>query len=99
MSIASQTEVLVKCKTNDSFLLAANQNWKNIFIQWHPEYYLEDLQREYERDAWINPETQIPENYFISNTWNPIIQDWSIHFRVFMINWIDLVKKRKESVN
>jgi len=99
ISKSSQTEVLVKCYTNNSFLLATNQKWRNIFIQWHPEYHLEDLQWEYERDAWFNSETQVPENYFIWNTWGPIMQDWSIHFRVFMKNWIDLVKKRKESVN
>jgi homoserine O-succinyltransferase len=72
--------------------LMANQSRSEVYVLGHPEYDLNTLKAEYERDVarGINP--KIPKNYFPDNdpTKSPRMT-WQANGHTFLQNWINHV--------
>ena len=68
----------------------ATEGGKQVFITGHPEYDVETLKKEYERDvaAGINP--NVPENYFEDDDpTKPVIVRWRAHANLLYSNWLN----------
>ena len=87
-------------KVNQISLVAANKNvgWllaeeskpdsQNFYIQGHPEYWRNDLHKEYIRDR-----KKIPENYYQDPGLNPKLT-WANDARALHANWISSIYAR-----
>ena len=58
----------------------ATEGGRQIFITGHSEYDADTLQKEYIRDSKADPETKIPENYFLNDDdTQPPVMSWRSH--------------------
>lgn len=69
--------------------LVSTKNERQLFMTGHPEYDTETLLKEYLRDI-NDPNTDIPENYFVDNDPTKEIQTlWKSHASIFYQNWLN----------
>ena len=68
----------------------ATQGGRQIFITGHSEYDAETLKNEYLRDSAIDPDTEIPENYFKDDDpeKEPVVR-WRGHASLLFQNWLN----------
>ncbi|XOV78773.1 MAG: homoserine O-succinyltransferase [Aestuariibacter sp.] len=70
--------------------LIASQDKRSVFLTGHPEYDLETLQEEYQRDCDAGLETGIPVNYFTNNNpQQPPRMTWRSHGSLLFSNWLN----------
>lgn len=70
--------------------LVTSADGKQVFVHGHPEYDLETLSAEYERDTKKGMSPDIPENYFPDN--DPLrdpVNRWSSHANLLFANWLN----------
>jgi homoserine O-succinyltransferase/O-acetyltransferase len=70
--------------------LIASSDKRSVFLTGHPEYDLETLQEEYQRDKEAGAGTGIPVNYFTDNDPNQSPRmTWRSHGSLLFSNWLN----------
>lgn len=72
--------------------IASSKDGQYVLVQGHPEYSLENLNGEYQRDQQLGLGTQKPQNYY--NSEGIPESQWRANASVFGRNWIDMVYRR-----
>ena len=68
----------------------ASNDRKKVFVTGHPEYDAETLAQEYWRDLEVDPDTEIPMNYFSQDdTQNKPCSTWRSHANLLFCNWLN----------
>jgi len=85
-------QVLIESETAGTHLISS-RNGRRVFVQGHPEYDRETLEKEYRRDVGLKIEgVEMPENYFPNN--DPAQAPrctWMANAQVFYSNWINFI--------
>ena len=75
---------------NTSAYLIASRDKRTVFLTGHPEYDVDTLQREYQRDLRNGKDTAIPENYFSDDdTTQAPLMSWRSHGALLFSNWLN----------
>ena len=81
--------ILASSKEAGVYLMASSDR-KKVFVTGHPEYDAETLAQEYWRDIEVNPNTDIPVNYFPDNSPdNKPSSNWRSHANLLFSNWLN----------
>jgi len=87
----SELDVLVTSPMVGTHIVGSKDN-KNLFIFGHMEYDADTLKGEYFRDFAIDPDTEIPYNYFPDDDpQNPPQVTWRAHANLLYSNWVNFV--------
>jgi len=83
-------KVLAGSEQVGAYLVAAEDK-RQVFLTGHPEYELNTLKDEYQRDASAGLETAIPINYFSSpdDPNSPPLMSWRSHGTLLYTNWLN----------
>lgn len=72
--------------------IASSKDGQYVLVQGHPEYSLENLDEEYQRDKELGLGTKKPQNYY--NYQGIPESQWRANASVFGRNWLDMVYRR-----
>ena len=85
----SGLNILAQSEEGGAYIIASEDK-RLVFLTGHPEYDLDSLKQEYQRDLLNNGQPQIPVNYFVDDDPNKApIASWRAHGSLLFTNWLN----------